>query len=72
VHVVVTETDYQGFAILYLERAGQLSVKLYGAWWPCIHIGAPVLQAQGAILVGLGKSRWTHRPSLSLLLTWHA
>ncbi|XP_012510233.1 PREDICTED: complement component C8 gamma chain isoform X2 [Propithecus coquereli] len=30
VHVVVAETDYQDFAILYLERAGRLSVKLYG------------------------------------------
>lgn len=28
--MVVGETDYQGFAILYLERARQLSVKLYG------------------------------------------
>jgi complement component 8 subunit gamma len=34
VHVVVTETDYQGFAILYLERAGQLSVKLYARSLP--------------------------------------
>ncbi|XP_053413381.1 complement component C8 gamma chain isoform X2 [Nycticebus coucang] len=32
-HVVIAETDYQNFAILYLEQAGQLSVKLYGAWW---------------------------------------
>ncbi|XP_051022294.1 complement component C8 gamma chain isoform X2 [Acomys russatus] len=30
VHVVVAETDYQSFAILYLERARKLSVKLYG------------------------------------------
>uniref|UniRef100_A0A8C9B0C8 Complement C8 gamma chain n=1 Tax=Phocoena sinus TaxID=42100 RepID=A0A8C9B0C8_PHOSS len=30
VDVVVGETDYRGFAILYLERARQLSVKLYG------------------------------------------
>lgn len=29
VHVVVAETDYQNFAILYLERARKLSVKLY-------------------------------------------
>lgn len=29
--VVIGETDYQGFAILYLERARRLSVKLYGA-----------------------------------------
>ncbi|XP_010607128.1 complement component C8 gamma chain isoform X2 [Fukomys damarensis] len=35
VHVVVAETDYRDFAILYLERAQQLSMKLYGAWWPC-------------------------------------
>lgn len=34
VHVVVAATDYQGFAILCLERARQLSVKLYGGWWP--------------------------------------
>lgn len=27
--MVIGETDYQGFAILYLERARQLSVKLY-------------------------------------------
>lgn len=31
VHVVVSETDYQSFAILYLERARKLSMKLYGA-----------------------------------------
>lgn len=31
VDVVIGETDYQGFAILYLERARRLSVKLYGA-----------------------------------------
>ncbi|XP_012929264.1 complement component C8 gamma chain isoform X1 [Heterocephalus glaber] len=31
VHMVVAETDYQDFAVLYLERAQQLSVKLYGA-----------------------------------------
>ncbi|KAM9642196.1 complement component C8 gamma chain [Trichechus inunguis] len=29
VDVVVGETDYRGFAILYLERARRLSVKLY-------------------------------------------
>uniref|UniRef100_A0A671EBY6 Complement C8 gamma chain n=1 Tax=Rhinolophus ferrumequinum TaxID=59479 RepID=A0A671EBY6_RHIFE len=29
VDVVIGETDYQGFAILYLERARRLSVKLY-------------------------------------------
>ncbi|CAH6788698.1 C8g [Phodopus roborovskii] len=29
VHVVVAETDYQNFAILYLEKARKLSVKLY-------------------------------------------
>nr|KAF6269001.1 complement C8 gamma chain [Myotis myotis] len=34
VHVVVGETDYQSFAILYLERAQRLSVKLYGALCP--------------------------------------
>ncbi|XP_023371911.1 complement component C8 gamma chain isoform X2 [Otolemur garnettii] len=28
-HMVIAETDYRNFAILYLERAGQLSVKLY-------------------------------------------
>ncbi|XP_037586232.1 complement component C8 gamma chain isoform X2 [Cebus imitator] len=34
VHVVVAETDYQSFAVLYLERAGQLSVKLYARSLP--------------------------------------
>ncbi|XP_057580555.1 complement component C8 gamma chain isoform X1 [Hippopotamus amphibius kiboko] len=34
VDVVVGETDYQGFAILYLERARQLSVKLYARSLP--------------------------------------
>ncbi|EHH56960.1 hypothetical protein EGM_06489, partial [Macaca fascicularis] len=34
VHVVVAETDYQNFAVLYLERAGQLSVKLYARSLP--------------------------------------
>ncbi|XP_047381316.1 complement component C8 gamma chain isoform X1 [Sciurus carolinensis] len=34
VHVVVAATDYQGFAILYLERARQLSVKLYARSLP--------------------------------------
>ncbi|CAN0518499.1 unnamed protein product [Rangifer tarandus platyrhynchus] len=29
VNVVIGDTDYRGFAILYLERARQLSVKLY-------------------------------------------
>ncbi|XP_055397604.1 complement component C8 gamma chain isoform X1 [Bubalus kerabau] len=29
VDVVVGDTDYRGFAVLYLERARQLSVKLY-------------------------------------------
>lgn len=29
VHVVVAETDYQNFAVLYLEQARRLSVKLY-------------------------------------------
>uniref|UniRef100_A0A8C2QCX5 Complement component 8, gamma polypeptide n=1 Tax=Cricetulus griseus TaxID=10029 RepID=A0A8C2QCX5_CRIGR len=29
VRVVVAETDYQNFAILYLEKARKLSVKLY-------------------------------------------
>lgn len=29
VHMVVAETDYQSFAILYLEHARKLSVKLY-------------------------------------------
>lgn len=29
VHVVVAETDYHSFAVLYLERARQLSLKLY-------------------------------------------
>lgn len=32
VRVVVAETDYQNFAILYLEKARKLSVKLYGVW----------------------------------------
>jgi complement component 8 subunit gamma len=31
VHMVVAETDYQSFAILYLEQGRKLSVKLYGA-----------------------------------------
>ncbi|XP_023397962.1 complement component C8 gamma chain [Loxodonta africana] len=34
VDVVVGETDYRGFAILYLERARQLSVKLYARLVP--------------------------------------
>ncbi|XP_054939509.1 complement component C8 gamma chain isoform X3 [Physeter macrocephalus] len=34
VDVVVGETDYRGFAILYLERARQLSVKLYARSLP--------------------------------------
>jgi complement component 8 subunit gamma len=29
--MVVAETDYQSFAILYLEQGRKLSVKLYGA-----------------------------------------
>ncbi|XP_070312248.1 complement component C8 gamma chain isoform X1 [Odocoileus virginianus] len=29
VNVVIGDTDYRGFAVLYLERARQLSVKLY-------------------------------------------
>lgn len=32
VHMVVAETDYQSFAILYLEQARKLSVKLYGTY----------------------------------------
>uniref|UniRef100_A0AAA9TCE7 Lipocalin/cytosolic fatty-acid binding domain-containing protein n=1 Tax=Bos taurus TaxID=9913 RepID=A0AAA9TCE7_BOVIN len=32
VDVVVGDTDYRGFAVLYLERARQLSVKLYGTF----------------------------------------
>lgn len=32
VYVVVAETDYQSFAILYLEQARKLSVKLYGVY----------------------------------------
>lgn len=34
VDVVVGDTDYQSFAILYLEQARRLSVKLYGASGP--------------------------------------
>uniref|UniRef100_A0A8C5L8X8 Complement component C8 gamma chain n=1 Tax=Jaculus jaculus TaxID=51337 RepID=A0A8C5L8X8_JACJA len=34
VHVVVAETDYQDFAILFLERAQRLSVKLYARSLP--------------------------------------
>ncbi|XP_046321703.1 complement component C8 gamma chain isoform X2 [Marmota monax] len=34
VHMVVAATDYQGFAVLYLERARQLSVKLYARSLP--------------------------------------
>ncbi|XP_059782072.1 complement component C8 gamma chain isoform X2 [Balaenoptera ricei] len=34
VDVVVGETDYRGFAIVYLERARQLSVKLYARSLP--------------------------------------
>ncbi|XP_069871218.1 complement component C8 gamma chain [Dipodomys merriami] len=34
VHVVVAHTDYQGFAILFLERAGRLAVKLYARSLP--------------------------------------
>ncbi|XP_048202483.1 complement component C8 gamma chain [Perognathus longimembris pacificus] len=34
VHVVVADTDYRGFAILYVERARQLSVKLYARALP--------------------------------------
>ncbi|KAM5298576.1 complement component C8 gamma chain [Ctenodactylus gundi] len=34
VHVVIAETDYRGFAILYLEQAGRLSLKLYARTLP--------------------------------------
>ncbi|XP_021506804.1 complement component C8 gamma chain isoform X1 [Meriones unguiculatus] len=34
VHVVVAETDYQSFAVLYLEQARKLSVKLYARSLP--------------------------------------
>ncbi|XP_028628747.1 complement component C8 gamma chain isoform X2 [Grammomys surdaster] len=34
VYVVVAETDYQSFAILYLEQARKLSVKLYARSLP--------------------------------------
>lgn len=34
VQVVVGETDYRGFAVLYLERAHRLSVKLYVRTFP--------------------------------------
>ncbi|XP_014437534.1 TNF receptor-associated factor 2 isoform X2 [Tupaia chinensis] len=40
VHVVVAETDYRDFAIVFLERARQLSVKLYARSLP---VSDPVL-----------------------------
>ncbi|XP_058380521.1 complement component C8 gamma chain isoform X2 [Diceros bicornis minor] len=47
VDVVVGETDYRGFAVLYLERARRLSVKLYGASARELGLGTH-----------LGPSRW--------------
>ncbi|KAM8943449.1 complement component C8 gamma chain isoform 3-T3 [Lycaon pictus] len=41
VDMVVGETDYQGFAILYLEQKRQLSVKLYGASTPKPRLRTP-------------------------------
>lgn len=62
VDVVVGETDYRNFAILYLQRAQQLSVKLYGA-----STREPRLHTPGAIWVGSGEPQWTHRPFPSSL-----
>lgn len=53
--MVVAETDYQNFAVLYLERAGQLSVKLYGMWGPASltrQAGAQALHTHWAIRGG--------------------
>lgn len=58
VDVVVGETDYGSFAILYLERARQLSVKLYGT-----STQEPGLHTPRATQVELGKPSWTHGPS---------
>lgn len=64
--MVVAETDYQNFAVLYLERAGQLSVKLYGMWGPASltrQAGAQALHTLGHS-GGLVESRGTHPSSL--------
>ncbi|XP_059782071.1 complement component C8 gamma chain isoform X1 [Balaenoptera ricei] len=54
VDVVVGETDYRGFAIVYLERARQLSVKLYGTS-PRDRVCTPAGPS--------GWARWAHGPS---------
>ncbi|KAM9081890.1 complement component C8 gamma chain isoform 1-T1 [Megaptera novaeangliae] len=54
VDVVVGETDYRGFAIVYLERARQLSVKLYGTS-PWDRVCTPAGPS--------GWVRWAHGPS---------
>lgn len=53
--VVVGDTDYQSFAILYLERARKLSVKLYG-----VSVRDPGLRAHSARRGGQGAQRHTH------------
>uniref|UniRef100_A0A8C3WVD2 Complement component C8 gamma chain n=1 Tax=Catagonus wagneri TaxID=51154 RepID=A0A8C3WVD2_9CETA len=52
VDVVVGETDYRSFAILYLERARQLSVKLYARSLPVSESALSVFEqrVQGANL----------------------
>lgn len=55
--MAVGETDYSSFAILYLERARRLSVKLYGGSRLC----APLAPARGA---GRAPAHTEAHPSL--------
>lgn len=62
VDVVVGETDYQGFAILYLEQKRRLSVKLYGA-----STRKPMLCTLRAIHVGRAQRDAQTLPALPSL-----
>lgn len=57
IDVVVGETDYRSFAILYLERARRLSVKLYST-----STCEPGPLTWG-LRVWLCEPRWTHSPA---------
>lgn len=59
--MVVGDTDYQSFAILYLERARRLSVKLYGASGR-----DPGLRAHLACLGGTGGAQMHTQTLLTL------
>lgn len=54
-NIVIVETDYSSYAIMYYQKRGQITMKLYGGWAKhhcCWHVYMHLFKKRSAVCTG--------------------